>query len=122
MNSTVSAVDQFADRPALRKRLRALSAIPPRERTEEGDTVEETRAFRGLTVEAAIRYLENLGGERLEDRHVAGDGWEATLSVGTAPVGPSYRLTEVTITWRGDEGALAPVIAGFRLKAFRAPG
>ena len=108
--------------PATRRRLEALAAIPPRERTETDGRVRETRAFRGLTPAAAIRYLENLGGERTGNRAVVADEWRATLSVDTAPVGPSYRLTEVTITWSGPADVVDPVIAAFRLKAFRAPG
>ena len=108
--------------PARRKRLQALAVVPPKERTRLNGRVRETRSFRGLTPEAAVRYLENLGGDRRSDREVVADNWRATLSVDKAPVGPSYRLTEVTITWTGPGEAIDPVIAAFRLKAFRAPG
>ncbi|MDX1747849.1 MAG: hypothetical protein R3324_18095 [Halobacteriales archaeon] len=104
------------------KRLQALAVVPPKERTVLNGDVREVRAFRGLTPEVAIGYLEHLGGERQGDRTVVGERWTAELETGIAPVGPSYRLTEVTITWTGDPDALDPVITGFRLKAFRAPG
>lgn len=84
--------------------------------------LEETRRFRGMTAEQAMGYLENLGGERTGDREIAGDGWMARLSTAKVPVGPSYRLTEVTISWTGEEDVLEPIIFQFRLKAFRAPG
>ncbi|MFA9517959.1 hypothetical protein ACERIT_12195 [Halopenitus sp. H-Gu1] len=75
-----------------------------------------------MTREQAINYLTNLGGTRQNDHLVTGDGWKATLSTQQEPVGPSYRLTEVTITWVGPPDIVEPVIQRFRLKAFRAPG
>ena len=100
----------------------ALAALPPVERSIEGETLHETRRFRGLTREQAIGYLMHLGGTRRDDHTVTGDGWEATLTARKVPVGPSYRLTEVTISWVGDRAVLEEVILHFRLKAFRAPG
>ena len=84
--------------------------------------LEETRRFRGMTAEQAMGYLENIGGERTGDREITGDGWVAQLSTAKVPVGPSYRLTEVTISWTGEKDVLEPIIFQFRLKAFRAPG
>jgi len=104
------------------RRLDALDAIPPVERTETDGQLRITHAFRGVTVEQAVRYLTGLGGDRVGDRRVDGDGWTATLSTGTVPVGPSYRLTEVRVTWAGDREAVERVVQAFRLKAFRAPG
>jgi len=100
----------------------ALTAFPPVERTIEDGTLRETRRFRGLTREQAIGYLTHLGGTRRDAHTVTGDGWEATLTTRKVPVGPSYRLTEVTVTWSGERAVLEPVILHFRLKAFRAPG
>jgi len=108
--------------PADRKRQSALSAIPPIERSETGDKLRITHGFRGVNPEQAIRYLEALGGERVDDRSVEGPGWDAHLSTRVVPVGPSYRLTEVRITWTGDPDAVESVVLRFRLKAFRAPG
>ena len=104
-------------------RLKAgLDALPPIERTVEDGQLRETRQFRGLTLETAMAYLEHLGGERTGEGRIEGDGWQADLSARKAPVGPSYRLTEVTITWTGDRQVLEPIILRFRLKTFRAPG
>lgn len=100
----------------------ALETIPPIERSVEDGQLREKRAFRGLTVEQAIRYLEHLGGERVDDRTVEAPDWRAELSTGTVPVGPSYRLTEVTVEWTGDAAVLDGVILRFRVKTFRAPG
>jgi hypothetical protein len=105
-----------------RKRKAALDAIPPVEHSVEDGVVRHTRRFRGLTLEQAVGYLEHLGGRRTGEDEVAGDGWTASLSTRKVPVGPSYRLTEVTVTWTGREDAVEPVVLGFRLKAFRAPG
>lgn len=100
----------------------ALEALPPVHRSESDGVLTETRAFRGLTLDRAIGYLETLGGERVGDAAVEGPGWRAELAARKVPVGPSYRLTQVTVTWTGQQAALEPVILGFRLKAFRAPG
>jgi len=108
--------------PADRKRQSALSAIPPIERVETDGELRITHGFRGVNPEQAIRYLEALGGERVDDRTVAGPDWTATLSTSVVPVGPSYRLTEVRITWTGDPDAVESVVLRFRVKAFRAPG
>lgn len=99
-----------------------LDALPSIERSIENGTLYETRQFRGLTLEQAMRYLENLGGQRRDGNVIEGNEWQAHLSARKVPVGPSYRLTEVTITWTGEKDTLEPIISQFRLKAFRAPG
>lgn len=104
------------------KRRQALGALPPVERRIEDGRLHETRRFRGLTRDQAITYLCKLGGTRRDAHTVTGDGWDAHLSTRTVPVGPSYRLTEVEITWTGQPDTLENVIFRFRLKAFRAPG
>lgn len=106
----------------VQKRDAALDAIPPVERTVEDGVVRLTRRFRGLSLEQALGYLERLGGERRGEDRVEGDGWQALLSARKVPVGPSYRLTEVAVTWTGREEVLEPVVLEFRRKAFRAPG
>ena len=113
---------QRLSRPWLERRKAALDAIPPIERSVEDGTLRVTRGFRGLTLERAVGYLEHLGGQRVGETEVEGDGWRAHLETRTVPVGPSYRLTEVTVTWTGDAAVLEPLILQFRLKTFRAPG
>lgn len=108
--------------PADRKRQSALSAIPPLERSEVDGELRITHGFRGVNPAQAIRYLEALGGRAVDDRTVEGPGWTATLSTTVVPVGPSYRLTEVRVTWTGAPDAVEAVVLRFRLKAFRAPG
>ncbi|MFW6385503.1 MAG: hypothetical protein ACOCY7_05145 [Halodesulfurarchaeum sp.] len=99
-----------------------LEHFPPKECDLEDGKLRVTRAFRGQTLEAAIGYLTSLGGSRVDEATVVGDGWRATLSADRVPVGPTYRLTEVTITWEGREDAVEDVIVRFWLKSFRAPG
>ncbi|MFP8957531.1 hypothetical protein ACLI4Y_12435 [Natrialbaceae archaeon A-CW3] len=108
--------------PQRRRQQAALEAIPPVEQSIEDGVLRVTRRFRGLTLEQAMGYLENLGGERVGETAIEGDGWRADCSSATVPVGPSYRLTEVTIRWTGTRDRLEPVIVQFRSKAFRAPG
>ena len=108
--------------PRMEKQRAALDGIPPVERSLENAELRLTRRFRGLTLEQAVGYLEHLGGERVGEAELDGDGWRAELSARKVPVGPSYRLTEVTVTWTGDEPVVERVVLQFRLKAFRAPG
>ncbi|WP_241431295.1 hypothetical protein [Natronococcus amylolyticus] len=108
--------------PRMRKQQAALEAIPPIERSIEDGELRLVRRFRGLTLEQAAGYLEGLGGERIGQTEVEGDGWLARLSAEKVPVGPSYRLTEVTVVWTGRPDAVEPIVLQFRRKAFRAPG
>ncbi|MEF8757910.1 MAG: hypothetical protein V5A33_06710 [Halobacteriales archaeon] len=107
---------------AHRRRVADLSVVPPEERTSVTEGVRITRSFRGLTEEMAIRYIQNTGAERVGEHEFEGGGWRATMSVDRVPVGPTFRLTEVTVTWVGAEDVLERVITAFRVKAFRAPG
>ena len=116
-SQTMSRSRSWADRVQA-----GLDGVPPVERSVVDGRLEETRRFRGMTAEQAMGYLENLGGEPTGDREITGDGWVAHLSTATVPVGPSYRLTEITISWTGERDVLEPIIFQFRLKAFRAPG
>lgn len=119
---------QRREPPALRRNqfeqtvAAGLAGIPPVARSVRDGTLHETRRFRGLTIDQAVGYLESLGGARTGATVVEGPGWRARLSAGRVPVGPSYRLTEVTVSWTGDRAVLEPLILRFRLKAFRAPG
>lgn len=91
------------------------------------------RSYRGISTRAAIGYLENLGGERVEaGEHgsgdeeaggiVEGEGWTADLSAEKVAVGPSLQLTEVTVRFEGEAEVLDPLIEKFSQKAIRAGG
>jgi|AntRauMinimDraft_4_1070384.scaffolds.fasta_scaffold00041_33 hypothetical protein len=85
--------------------------------------VERVRSYRGISVRAALGYLENVGGERVDDTTVAGDGWRASLSSEKVSIGPSIKLTEVTVEFEADSDAvLDPVVERFSQKAIRAGG
>ena len=99
-----------------------MEALPPISREESDGTLRIVRAFRGLTIRQAIGYLESLGGRRVDETTVEADTWSARLDAERQPVGPSYRLTTVTIEWTGDPEVVEDVVTGFRLRAFRAPG
>jgi hypothetical protein len=86
-------------------------------------TVERSRSYRGISVRAALGYLENVGGEQVGETRIEGDGWSASLSAEKVEVGPSIRLTEVTVAFEGEsEEILEPVIEKFSQKAIRAGG
>ncbi|ELY50836.1 MULTISPECIES: hypothetical protein [Natronococcus] len=80
------------------------------------------RSFRGISERLARRYLTNLGGERVDEETVSGEGWTATLSSETVGIGPSLTLTEVTVVFEGDPDALDGLIDDFAQKAMRAGG
>jgi hypothetical protein len=91
------------------------------------------RSYRGISARAAIGYLENLGGERVDadesatgdpeaDTAVEGDGWTADVTAEKVEVGPSLKLTEVTVRFEGDVDVLDPLIEKFSQKAIRAGG
>lgn len=89
--------------------------------------MKRTRSFRGISRRLAIGYLENLGGERVEgeadgDWDVEGNGWHADLSEAKVEIGPSLQLTEVTVTFEGEDDTLAELIPKFAQKAMRAGG
>lgn len=85
-------------------------------------TVTRERTFRGISRRLAVHYLENLGGDRVADDRVVGDGWEARLSESKASVGPSLSLTEVHVAFEGDSDRLDDLIDRFATKAMRAGG
>lgn len=87
------------------------------------------KAFRGISKRLAVHYLENLGGElvagdRADDAEarVAGPDWTVTLSAEKVNAAGSIQLTEVSVTFEGDETAVEPLVEQFSQKAMRAGG
>lgn len=80
------------------------------------------KSFRGISQRLAIHYLENLGGEQVDDDEVAAEDWRATTSTGKVSIGSSLSLTEVTVVFEGEEDVLDPLIEKFSQKAMRAGG
>ncbi|MFC6716775.1 hypothetical protein ACFQGT_17020 [Natrialbaceae archaeon GCM10025810] len=89
-------------------------------------TTRVERSYRGISERLAIRYLENLGGERVDEDAVDGGGWTATLSSESVGVGPTLSLTEVTVAFEFDddvdEAEREALIEAFTRKAMRAGG
>jgi hypothetical protein len=80
------------------------------------------RSYRGISKRLAAQYLETLGGDRLSDATVEGDGWTASLSAEKVSVGPTLELTEVTVVFEGAPAALDDLVDRFSQKAMRAGG
>lgn len=85
------------------------------------------KEFRGISLRLARQYLENLGGEAVDDTTVEGDGWRADLSTETVAIGESLELTEVTVVFEADEdhlseASLDELVEDFSQKAMRAGG
>ena len=80
------------------------------------------RSFRGISLRLARRYLSNLGGEVIDDHAVEGDDWTATLEAESVSIGPSLTLTEVTVTFEGEDDGLEELVEQFAQKAMRAGG
>lgn len=85
-------------------------------------TVERVRTYRGISERAARHYLTRVGGELRDDGTVVGDGWRAELTSEKVGVGPTMSLTEVTVTFEGEESTLDDLIERFSRKAIRAGG
>jgi hypothetical protein len=88
----------------------------------DDEWVAREKAYRGISTRLAGHYLENLGGERVADDRVEGDGWAAALSAETVSVGPTIELTEVTVSFEGDPTVLDGLVERFSRKAMRAGG
>lgn len=80
------------------------------------------RSYRGISRRLAVHYLRHLGGERVDEDRVVGDGWEVRLSESTVRVGPSLTLTEVVASFEGDPETVESVVERFSQKAMRAGG
>lgn len=87
-----------------------------------GDWIRRERSFRGISKRLAIKYLETLGAERVDDERVEADDWAADLSSQTVGVGPSVSLTQVDLVFEGDPETLDSLIERFAQKAMRAGG
>jgi hypothetical protein len=80
------------------------------------------RSYRGISARAAVGYLENLGGERVDEGLVEGENWQVSVSEAKVEVGPSMKLNEVTVVFEGPAERLEPLIEDFSRKATRAGG
>ncbi|WP_410766547.1 hypothetical protein [Haloferax sp. DFSO60] len=84
--------------------------------------VTRERAFRGISTRLAIHYLENLGGTAENEHRVVGSDWSVELTTEPVSITKSIQLTEVQLTFEGDEETLDSLIDEFAQKAMRAGG
>jgi hypothetical protein len=84
--------------------------------------VTREKSYRGISLRLAREYLVKLGGEAVDEVRVEADGWAASLSAEKVSVGPTLKLTEVTVVFEGDTDALEGLIPKFSQKAMRAGG
>jgi hypothetical protein len=98
--------------------------------------VRRERSFRGISERLATHYLGGLGGEPADGggtgggdgddeadvSRLVGDGWTAELSSEKVSIGPSIRLTEVTVVLEGPVETVDPLMDEFAQKAMRAGG
>ena len=84
--------------------------------------VTRTKSYRGISLRLAREYLVKLGGDAVTDNRVTGDGWAASLSAEQVSIGPTLKLTEVTVVFEGEGETLEELIPKFSQKAMRAGG
>ena len=75
--------------------------------------------FGGVPAWLLADYLVDLGGRRLSDELVEGDGWSATLQRAVSPLG-SLSIGRVTVTIAGP--CAVPLMQQLRTKAQRGGG
>ena len=80
------------------------------------------RAFRGISKRLVVQYLEGLGGEAEGDSRVVGDGWTVDIDTEPVTITSSIQLTEVQLTFEGDDETLDELVDTFAQKAMRAGG
>ncbi|KAB1187552.1 MULTISPECIES: hypothetical protein [Haloferax] len=84
--------------------------------------VQRERAFRGISTRLVIHYLEGLGGEAESETHVVGPDWTVDIDTEKVTITSTIQLTEVQLTFEGDEEVLDELIPTFAQKAMRAGG
>lgn len=80
------------------------------------------RAFRGISKRLVVQYLEGLGGEAEGDSRVVGPDWTVDIETEAVTITNSIQLTEVQLTFEGDEETLDELVDTFAQKAMRAGG
>jgi molybdopterin synthase sulfur carrier subunit len=101
---------------------------PAAEPPAEPGWVRREVSYRGISRRLAAHYLRNLGGDLVgtddpaEATRVDGEGWRATLAAATVTAAASITLTEVTVSFAGEEAALEELLPKFKRKAMRAGG
>lgn len=87
-----------------------------------GTQVTRTKSYRGISLRLAREYLVKLGGEAVAEDRIEAADWAASLSAEKVSIGPTVKLTEVTVVFEGEEEALGDLVPRFSQKAMRAGG
>ncbi|OYR55318.1 hypothetical protein DJ70_11985 [Halorubrum halodurans] len=101
---------------------------PADEPPAEPGWVRREVSYRGISRRLAAHYLENLGGDLVgtddpaDATRVDGEGWRATLAAAEVTAAASITLTEVTVSFAGEEAVLEDLLPKFKRKAMRAGG
>ena len=94
----------------------------------EAGWVRREVSYRGISRRLAAHYLVNLGDELVgaddpaSATRVDGDGWRSTLRAETVTAAAAITLTEVTVSFAGEESVLSELLPKFKRKAMRAGG
>ncbi len=84
--------------------------------------MEVKREYHGISLAIITGYLLELGGTRVGEDSLRGEGWSATLTRGEPfPLG-ALRLETVHAHFEGEESALNRLLASFDLRMIRAGG
>ena len=100
----------------------------PDEPLAEEGWVRKEVSYRGISRRLAAHYLMNLGGELVgtddpaSATRVDGEGWRSTLRAETVTAAAAITLTEVTVSFAGEESTLSELLPKFKRKAMRAGG
>jgi hypothetical protein len=84
--------------------------------------MEAEREYHGITIDVISDYLVELGGTRISEDCVSGEGWNATLRKGEPFMLGALQLVTVHVLFKGDATVLKRLLAAFDLKMIRAGG
>ena len=80
------------------------------------------REYHGIPLRVISDYLVELGGTRIGEDFVRGDGWSATFSEGEPFRLGALRLDTIHVHFEGDAAVLNRLLASFNLRMIRAGG
>ncbi len=84
--------------------------------------MEITREYHGIPLRVITDYLIALGGTRIGEDLVRGEGWSATLSRGEPFALGALHLDTIHVHFEGDASVLNRLLASFDLRMIRAGG
>jgi hypothetical protein len=84
--------------------------------------MEVKREYHGIPLQVITDYLVELGGAKMSEDCVGGDGWNATLRKGEPFILGGLQLVTVHVHLKGDETVLKRLLVTFDLRMIRAGG